>query len=124
MKRSRREQALHRAAARYLDLALPDSAVWSHPANGGWRIRKEAAIFSGLGVKPGIPDIIIVHAGRLVAIELKAPGGRLTRVQEAMHERLRRAGATVAVARSLDELSAFLGPLMPLRARVCSEATA
>ncbi len=114
------EQAFHRAAARFLDLALPDDATWFHPANGGARRRKEAAILSGLGVKAGIPDLIVVHRGRLIAVELKAPGGRLTPAQKAMHRRLALAGAVVTTVTSLDELASFLAILVPLRATVAA----
>ncbi len=76
-KASRPEQALHRAAAQYLDAVLLESAVWFHCPNGGARNRTEAAILSGLGVKPGIPDLLILYRGQLIGIELKAQTGRL-----------------------------------------------
>ena len=87
-RRARPEQALHRAAAQFLDVALPDDAVWFHPPNGGARTKAEAGIFRALGVKAGVPDLVIVYRGRLIAIELKAPRGRLTAAQRAMHKRL------------------------------------
>ena len=116
MRRRRPEQALHRACAQFLDIALPSDACWFHPPNGGARSPVEAAIFKGLGVKPGVPDLVIVHRGRLIAIELKAPGGHLTPAQKAMHERLQLAGAVVTTTESLEALEAFLGQLVDLRA--------
>ena len=118
MRRRRPEQALHRACAQYLDVALPGDACWFHPANGGARSPVEAAIFKGLGVKAGVPDLVIVYRGRFIAIELKSEGGRLTPAQKAMHERLRLAGAIVTTAKSLEEVEGFLGQLVPLRATV------
>ena len=116
MRRRRPEQALHRACAQFLDIALPSDSVWFHPPNGGARSPVEAAIFKGLGVKPGVPDLVIVHRGRFIAIELKSEDGRLTPAQKAMHERLRLAGAVVTTAKSLEELQDFLGQIIPLRA--------
>ncbi len=118
MRRRRPEQALHHACAQFLDIALPSDACWFHPANGGARSPVEAAIFKGLGVRPGVPDLVIVYRGRFIAIELKSEGGRLTPAQKGMHERLQLAGAVVTTAKSLKELEGFLGQLVPLRATV------
>jgi hypothetical protein len=116
MRRRRPEQALHRACAQFLDIALPSDACWFHPPNGGARSPVEAAIFKGLGVKAGVPDLVIVYRGRFIAIELKGPNGRLTPAQKAMHGRLQGAGAVVTTAKSLEELAGFLAQLIPLRA--------
>jgi hypothetical protein len=43
--------------------------------NGGWRSPIEAAILKGLGVQPGVPDLILVRDGRPFALEL-GPGGK------------------------------------------------
>ena len=60
MAKRRPEQALHRACAQYLDAVLPAGAVWWHTPSGGYRRRTEAAIFTGLGVKAGIPDLLVL----------------------------------------------------------------
>ena len=75
---------------------------------------------SGLGVKAGIPDLLIVHRGRLIAVELKVPNGRLSPAQRDMHQRLALAGAVVTTCTSLDELAGFLAQFVPLRATVAS----
>ncbi len=116
----RREQALHRAAAEFLDLALPAGAEWWHTPNGGTRSRIEGAVFKAMGVRPGIPDLLILFRGKLIAVELKASSGRLTPAQKAMHLRLTLAGAVVTTCTSLDELASFIGMLVPLRATVVS----
>jgi hypothetical protein len=46
-----------------------------HVPNGGWRTRTEGAILKGAGVVAGVPDIILINAGRTYALELKADGG-------------------------------------------------
>ncbi len=99
-------------------MALPEGAVWWHTPLGGARSRTEAAILKGLGTRPGLPDIMVLFRARLIAIELKAPGGRLSAAQADMHRRLPLAGAVVFTAYSLDELADFLGEIVPLRARV------
>ena len=55
----------------------------------------------------GVPDIIGCRQGKMFAIELKAEHGRVSKIQEwTMHE-LKRAGAAVAVIRSMDEFYDF-----------------
>lgn len=117
-RRARLEEALQRAVASYLDVALPDEAEWWHtPSQRGTRNRYEMGILKVLGVRPGIPDVLILYRGQLIGIELKTPKGRLTPAQKVMRDRLMQAGALVAVCRSVDDVQAFLGPLVPLKAR-------
>ena len=39
--------------------------------NGGFRRPVEAARLKGLGVRPGVPDVVAFHLGQVYAIELK-----------------------------------------------------
>lgn len=118
------EEQVQVAVARYLDVALPDDAVWFHPPNGGHRHAAVAAKLKGMGVKPGVPDICITWRGRAIYVELKARNGRLSAYQLAMHDRLIRAGAVVMpMARSVEEVADFLETLgMPLKGRVQGRA--
>ena len=118
----RPEEMFQRAVARYLDLALPADAVWFHPPNGGARSKAEAGIFKAMGVKAGVPDLIIVYRGRVVAIELKSEHGRLSPAQKAMHERLTRAGALVYTATRIEHVEGFLRATVPLRATTGARA--
>jgi hypothetical protein len=108
LRRARPEQEIQRALFQHLAIRAASSVFGFHPANGGWRTATEAAILKGMGVRAGIPDIIIIHAGKCYALELKAPGGRLTPVQRVTHAALAAAGATVAVAYGLDDALARL----------------
>jgi hypothetical protein len=104
MTRRRRhpEDDIQRAVFEHLAVRGASDVFAFHPANGGWRSRIEAAILKGLGVRPGVPDVIAIKAGRAYAIELKAPGGRVTEAQRSTQAALRAAGADVAVAHGLD----------------------
>jgi hypothetical protein len=88
-----------------------------HPANGGWRSPIEAAVFKGLGVVPGTPDVIAVHNGRCYGLELKAPGGCISKAQRAAIAALEAAGATCGIAEGLDQAIALLEGWGLLRGR-------
>jgi hypothetical protein len=47
-----------------------------------------ATVMKGLGVKPGIPDIVVVSDGRFFGLELKMQGGRLSPDQRDAHSLL------------------------------------
>lgn len=104
-RRNNPEADLQRACVRYMQLQYPQ-VICFHPANGGYRSKVEAAIFSGMGVLPGIPDLVICQpAGNSGAlfVELKAGRNGTTDIQEAVIGKLKLSGYQVAVVRSLDE---------------------
>lgn len=115
------ERELHGAAALFLEYALPSDAFWFHPPNGEERSAATGAKLKRMGVKAGVPDIIIIHTGRCLAIELKAPKKSTSPEQKALHVKLRAAGCPVIVARSLAEIEMFLATNgVPLRARLAA----
>jgi hypothetical protein len=110
MARAHPEDDLQKAVAQLLDL---HRWLWNHCPNGGRRFRKEAARFAGMGVKPGVPDVMIyekwVHgdqSGFGVAIELKALTNKdgPTNFQKAWLADLKSRGWLTAVCRSLHEV--------------------
>lgn len=114
----RPEDAIQRQVTAYLDVALPESAVWFAVPNGGKRSKIEAAIMKGLGVKAGVPDLCIIWDCRVFFIELKAPGRYMTKAQQETVGRLQYAGALCCVCRSLDEVIEWLDAAgIPMRAR-------
>ena len=121
-RRNRPEEALQRAVASYLDLALPHDAVWFHPPNGGARSKAEAGIFKAMGVKAGVPDIIVIYRGRVVCIELKAPGGTCSPAQKLMHAQLSAAGALIYTATRIEDVESFLRVIIPLKATTGARA--
>lgn len=80
-----KEDQEQREVARYLDLK---GVRWCHVPNGGGRSKVEAAIFQGLGVKSGVPDVLIFDPPpkrpevRGVAVELKRQKGAPSKVSE------------------------------------------
>ena len=121
-RRQHPEEDLARTVAAYLDLALPEDACWTTiPAGGGGRVR--GAKLKAVGYKPGWPDLQIVYRGQLICIELKAKYRSLSPEQEAMHERLRLAGAGVGTAKSVESVEQCLRTFgVPLRASTGTRA--
>ena len=56
-----------------------------------------------------VPDRLFIRAGRVVFIEFKRLGGKLTSGQAREIQRLRAAGAEVYVAYSVEEAKGILG---------------
>lgn len=54
--------------------------------------------------KNGIPDTLILRAGRMVFLEFKRPGKRPEPLQEYRHKKLREHGFEVIVAKSLSDI--------------------
>ena len=94
-KRRRPEDDLQRAVCALWIRCWPETwAKTFHPPNGlAAKSRKLAAIFSGLGVKPGVFDLICIarrgpYSG--LALELKAERGRVSEHQMIWGQRIRR----------------------------------
>jgi hypothetical protein len=96
------EQQIQRTVIAHLRSRGVKDLFFFHPANGGYRRRAEAAIFAGLGVVAGTPDIVLLHGGRAYGLELKADGGKPTPVQSAAMTSMERAGTMVAHTQGLD----------------------
>jgi hypothetical protein len=108
MSRNRPEQQLQRAVLEHLAWRGVPGMFWFHVPNGGYRTAVEAAIFKSLGLIPSVPYLLLVHGGRIYALELKAKGGRLSPTQLETQARMREAGAVVAAATGIDEALAHL----------------
>ena len=112
------EAQLQRAVFEHIkQRGAPDAYVFAVP-NGGYRRPTEAAIMKGLGVKPGVPDIIAIHDGKVFGLELKTEAGRPTDSQLAAIEAIRRAGGFAAISYGLDRALACLEAWGILRGRV------
>lgn len=111
MARQRTEDALQRAVLAWLELAHPAAFLATfHVPNGGGRTTVEGALLKGLGVRPGVPDLLTVWrvGGRPgAALELKAPGRRPRPSQAAWIEHFASQGWATGWARTLDEAIRF-----------------
>lgn len=51
----------------------------------------------------GLPDLIGVHHGRFIAVEVKMPGNTTSPIQDHVISKIRKAGGRVVVAYSVEE---------------------
>lgn len=114
------EADLQAQVIRMLAASLPPGSIWWHTPNEGKRGWAAQAEFKRLGGRAGIPDLTIIHDGRALFIELKAPKGRVTRTQADMHAKLQAAGCDVLVARSVEEVMTWLADRLPMRGRIAA----
>jgi hypothetical protein len=106
--RRRPEGDIQRAVFQHLRArGAPGVFAFAVP-NGGYRTPVEAAIFKGIGVVAGVPDVIAIHEGRVYALELKAEGGRATPKQQEAIAAMEAAGAFTAIAEGLGRALAVL----------------
>lgn len=103
MQRNRIEDQIQRTVIQHLRERGERGIVYWHTPNGGHRRKTEAAILKGLGVRPGVSDIIAIHRGRIFALELKAPEGRPTESQMEFISDLNAAGGFGCIATGLDQ---------------------
>lgn len=106
--RGRPEDAIQRAVFQHLKARAAPGVFAFHVPNGGRRKPVEASIFKGLGVTPGVPDVILIRAGHAHALELKSAQGKLSPSQVECHEKMRAAGVDPHVAYGLDDALAWL----------------
>lgn len=125
-KRKQPEQELQKSIVGYLDVALPKDAFYFAVPNGGYRTPTEAAALKGVGVKPGVPDLMIVYRGWAYGIETKtdkvvghSKRTETSAAQDLVHMQMARAGVHVCVCRSMEEVqAALIGWSIPLHAKV------
>ena len=125
------ERDIQATVRRGLDVLLLPPAVWFAMPVGHIKLtRAQAARLSEIGLKRGLPDIFVLHQ-RLYGVELKRPGGQLSRTRIVRTRRgglrelagqretfpvLEAAGLTIAVCDSLPAVLAFLASVgVPLR---------
>jgi penicillin-binding protein-related factor A (putative recombinase) len=62
----------------------------------------------GLYGTAGVPDIICCYKGKFIAFEVKAPDGKTTVLQDATIKRIRGAGGSAYVVRSVEEVKSII----------------
>jgi hypothetical protein len=120
MKRS--EHSLQIAVNHMLTLVLEPALTWfSAIDHGVGRLGgAEAGIRKRRGVKPGIPDLIILwRGGNMLGIELKSGKGYLSPEQVLVHTVWGVLGFNVHVVRSLEQMQEILEAYgVPMRRRL------
>ena len=86
------EAKLQLKVVKYLKTLGPD--VWYFKASDRYTV--------------GVPDLVLCYRGRFIAIELKAPNGRLSRIQVYQLQNIQRAGGKAYMCRTLDEVKTAL----------------
>ena len=114
---ARAEQVIQRAVFEHLRMRAAPGVFAFHVPNGGYRTPTEAAIMQGLGVKAGVPDVIVIKDDRTYGLELKAEGGRATAQQLETATAREAAGAHCAIAVGLDRAVDWLEAWGILRGR-------
>jgi hypothetical protein len=80
---------------------LPDNVFYSALSNAP-RTAVAGYLARLRGVRSGLPDIIVVHDGRVIWVEMKSPAGVASKVQRQVCAELRAAGADTYLARSAE----------------------
>jgi hypothetical protein len=114
---TRTEQQIQRAVVQHIRARGVPGLFAFHVPNGGYRTRLEGAVLKGMGVVAGVPDLILLHAGRTFGLELKVDGNKPTPAQSDTMAKMEQAGATVAHAQGLDAALAQLEVWGLLRGR-------
>ena len=87
----------------YLDLVLPEALVF-HVPNQGLRSLTTGKKFKLLGMRAGVPDLVMIHRGVCFFIEIKSPKGVVSPAQKDFCEAAGRAGAGWVVARCVEDV--------------------
>lgn len=106
------EADIQRAIVAWLRVVLPKGALVHHSAHevGGasrWAAQRQA-IAQGMGVHAGFPDLMVISAGRVLFLEVKAPRGRLSPAQSETAAMLRAQDFAHAVVTSVEAVRAVL----------------
>lgn len=113
------EYHIHCNIAEYLNLVIRKPSRWttievSNQQAGRAGMFKQMCL-KKKGVTTGFPDIMIIHVKKygikLIFLEVKAEGGKLTEKQAALHDELRTEGHFVAVVKSVDDTKKILQEL-------------
>lgn len=114
-----KEHPLQVSIAQFLNLALKDRrTLWFAVPNGQLRSKAIAGKLKAEGVKPGVSDIIILHAGLFLGMEVKPATGRQSPDQKDWAVECEAAGGKYSVVRSINDVVEFLDANgVPLSAR-------
>lgn len=113
------EQALHRAVVQALQEHCYPYWAWFHVPNGAPTNAVTGARMKAMGLKPGIPDLVLVAPDNTVRfLELKREGGKLSTAQQEFQTFCIAHGHQHAVAEALRDALAILHDWGCLRVRL------
>lgn len=106
----RPEEQLQRAVCGLLAIyEARGHLAYAHCPNGGYRTPAQAGAFKAMGVRSGVPDLIVwTDHGKSFGLELKAGRGKESDAQVLWRSTLESLGHRVYVCWSLDEVEAVL----------------
>ena len=110
MVKEEREHPFQSRAVQYLRAALAPIHGWAGAIPGGDRRATRTP-----GYIRGTPDILCVARGIPALVELKSVKGVVSAEQQGVQAQLRRAGALVHVARSMEDLEGIVRTLTARR---------
>lgn len=106
------EAEIQRDIVRMLRAVLPRGAIVHHSAHevrgGSEWARNQQAMAVGMGVHRGFADLIVLSQGRVLFLEVKAPGGRASTDQQMFCAAVEAQGHGYRVVRSSDDALAAL----------------
>jgi hypothetical protein len=83
--------------------------AFCHVGNGEWRHKATGGRLKAMGVRAGVPDLLIwLPGGSGFGVELKAGASKLSPAQTFWHFTLETLGHRIYVVRSLDEMEMLL----------------
>ena len=101
------ERMLHKVVAAWLDQNLPEDTFWTtFPSGGGGEIR--GYILKDMGLKAGVPDILVWGKNKMIGIELKSEKGVLLKDQKIVIAKLEQLGFKTYVCKSLADVQQAL----------------
>jgi hypothetical protein len=107
------EFVTHAALVEHLRSFRRPGVVFFHPPSGEERTKrvhpKTGKLYcpggtrlQRMGMRKGVPDLVIIYSGRIMGLEVKSSDGTLSREQKEFRGEWERAGGIYAVARSVE----------------------
>lgn len=118
MKRRSPERDLQISVAQFLELAAPEGLFWTaiNPMPG--KSAAAAGLSKAMGLRAGVADLLFIHEGLPLFIELKADKGRESPAQRETSALAGRAATLTWICRSVAEVEHRLRIWgVPLKAR-------
>jgi hypothetical protein len=117
-----KESRLHFDIVRILNDHAKPGWIHFHAANGERRDIKTGARLKNMGVRPGVPDLILFSpVGKIHLLELKRNGENLSPSQEEFRGWAIRTGVPFVIAHSFDEALIALDAWDALKIRIGGE---